>query len=90
MLSTFSHKRVWMLVVAAGIAALAVACAAEEAAEPAQPAPAAPAAQPQAAGAVEYPETQAPAAQQRWSEMWSIVKIPCVVEPSSEHNVVIL
>ena len=64
MLSTFSHKRVWMLVVAAGIAALAVACAAEEAAEPAQPAPAAPAAQPQAAGAVEYPETQAPAAQQ--------------------------
>ena len=33
MLSTFSHKRVWMLVVAAGIAALAVPCAAEEAAE---------------------------------------------------------
>ena len=43
MLSTFSHKRVWMLVVAAGIAALAVACAAEEAAEPAtQPTPHAP------------------------------------------------
>ena len=64
MLSTFSLKSVWMLVAAAGIAVLAVACAAEEAAEPAQPAPAQPAAQPQAAGAVSYPETQAPAAQQ--------------------------